>query len=138
MESPPTLLFFNNFPPSNRNGGTVLIRRLLTGYPHEKLIGLTVSFNSLGVNSPTWCRYHVEFPSAKDWGGRGFWKLKGLINRLKGLTNWLLIPVAAFYAARLMRKHSVTAILSVAAGHILSLGRDYRLVDERAVGVDRS
>ncbi len=116
MESPPTLLFFNNFPPSNRNGGTVLMRRLLTGYPHEKLIGLTVSFNSLGVNSPTWCRYHVEFPSAKDWGSRGFWKLKGLINRLKGLTNWLLIPVAAFYAARLMRKHSVTAILSVAAG----------------------
>ena len=116
VESPPTLLFFNNFPPSNRNGGTVLIRRLMSGYPHEKLIALTSTLNSVGPINPPWCRVHEEFPSVRDWGSRGVWRLKGLINRLKGLINWLMLPAVAFYATRLMRKYSVSAILSVAAG----------------------
>jgi len=115
-DSVPTILYFNSFPPSNWNGGTVLIRRLLRGYPPEKLIALTLSANNFAKPDPGWCRRHVEFPSLKDWGSRGIWRFKGLINRLKGWTNWLMLPAAAFCAIRLIRKHSVSAILTVAAG----------------------
>jgi glycosyltransferase involved in cell wall biosynthesis len=116
MESPPVLFFFNNFPPSNKNGGTVLIRRLLDGYPREKLIALTSTLSTVGPIDPPWCRVHVEFRGVQDWGSRAPWRLKGLINRLKGLANWLLLPVVAFYAMRMMRKYSVQAIASVSAG----------------------
>ncbi|HEY3826193.1 MAG TPA: glycosyltransferase [Bryobacteraceae bacterium] len=116
MESPPVLLFFNNFPPSNKNGGTVLIRRLLDGYPREKLIALTSTLNTVGPIDPPWCRVHREFPSVQDWGSRAIWRLKGLINRLKGIVNWLMLPVVAFYATRMIRRYSVKAIASVSAG----------------------
>ena len=49
-------------------------------------------------------------------GTWGVWRLKGLINRAKGLINWLLLPVVAFYATRLVRKYSASAIVSVASG----------------------
>jgi len=106
----PTLLFFNDFPPSNANGGTVLIRRLLNGYPHEKLVAVTKSqYAQDPVADQAWCRRHVVLPGIRE---KGRWGL----SRLKGLMNWLLIPVIAVRGARVAREESVSVILSVAIG----------------------
>jgi glycosyltransferase involved in cell wall biosynthesis len=106
----PTLLFFNDFPPSNENGGTVLIRRLLNGYPHEKLVAVTRSqYGKDRVADTAWCRRHVVLPSIRE---KGRWGL----SRLKGVMNWLLIPVIAFRGARVAREEAASAILSVAIG----------------------
>ena len=112
MEPLPVVLFFNDFPPSNANGGTVLIRRLLSGYPREKLIAVTRSQFALDPVTNTekdWCRHHVVLPGIKEIGRWG-------LSRIKGLINWLLIPVIAIRVARLARKESVSAILSIAIG----------------------
>jgi glycosyltransferase involved in cell wall biosynthesis len=121
-EPPPVLLFFNDFPPSNANGGTVLIRRILSGYPRARLIGLTSAKDAQvlaqmsrrkersGLEMASdWCCHHETFFSMIEQGRWG-------VGRLKALLNWLLLPVTALYAVWLIRKQGVSAILSVANG----------------------
>lgn len=115
LESLPTVLFFNHFPPAGTNGGTVLIRRLLSGFPREKLIGLTATLDG---NTPpeAWCREHVELRGLNEDRRWKIWKFNGMLNRASGLINWLLLVPVAFRGSRLIRKYSVSAILSVAVG----------------------
>jgi hypothetical protein len=110
MSSPPEILFLNDFPPSNQNGGTVLIRRLLSGYPTAKLIALTDSRHNkrLDPNSQ-WCAHHVSLPYVRE---RGRWGLA----RLMALLNLAAVPLIALSAARLIRGRPVSVIVSVASG----------------------
>ncbi len=77
MESAPNILFLNDFPPSNQNGGTVLIRRLLSGYPADNLIALTDAQNMISAFQfqmvrdtmrrclPYWKRAASVFPASR-------------------------------------------------------------------------
>jgi glycosyltransferase involved in cell wall biosynthesis len=110
MGPPPDILFLNDFPPSNQNGGTVLIRRLLSAYPAANLIALTDRRHNKRLDPNfKWCAHHFSFYSKNEKGRFG-------IARLQAVFNLSLVPWIAIYAVRIIRRKPVSAILSVVSG----------------------
>jgi glycosyltransferase involved in cell wall biosynthesis len=100
-----SLLYVCDFPPSDRAGGDILMKRLLAGYSSNRLIVLAAS-HLTGVFGHLDCR-HVRFP--RLGGTRPF--------RLKTAVDWLLVPVLASLAGALIIRYRVRAIITVAHGH---------------------
>jgi glycosyltransferase involved in cell wall biosynthesis len=108
--APPPILYLCDFPPSNRDGGSVLVDRLLAEYPPENIVAFTSSrYHRPDAQTRHWSSHHAVL-----WGvqGQGRWG----IGRAKGLVNWLLIPLIALRAALQLRRRRASAILSVAHG----------------------
>jgi len=110
VPAPPPILYLCDFPPSNRDGGSVLVDRLLAGYPPDNIVAFTSSrYRRPDSHSRPWSSHHTELPGIH---GQGRWG----IGRAKGLVNWLLIPPIALRAALQLRRRRASAILSVAHG----------------------
>jgi len=106
----PSLICVCDFPPSDTNGGTILLARQLADYDPEKLtiIAGTSYLNRLPPGERWQCRY-VAFPQTT---GTGPWGL----GRLKQLLDWLLLPLVCCVSLREIRRRRPAAVLSVVHG----------------------
>lgn len=107
----PAILYIADFPPSNLNGGAILLSRLFSVYPEGKITILTGS--SYAKISPLEARLrcpHIVFPLTNNTGPWG-------IGRLKLILNYALIPFLIFTAACILFKKRATVIVTVAHGH---------------------
>jgi glycosyltransferase involved in cell wall biosynthesis len=100
------LLYVCDFPPSDRAGGDILMKRLLAGHSSNRLIVLAASHLTRVACGHLNCR-HIKFP--RLGGTRPF--------RLKTTVDWLLVPVLASFAVALIIRYRVRAIITVAHGH---------------------
>jgi hypothetical protein len=108
--APPPILYLCDFPPSNLTGGSVLVDRLLADYPPENIVAFTSSrYRCPDSQTRRWSSHHAALPGVRNQGRWGS-------GRVKGLVNWLLIPLIALRAALQLRQCPVSAILSVAHG----------------------
>jgi glycosyltransferase involved in cell wall biosynthesis len=100
-----------DFPPSNLRGGSVLISRLLEGFPRDRVVVLTGSyFNSSSPQQGRLsCKQRV-FPTSN---GTGRWGL----GRIKTMFDWIALPVLALYGARVVKTNRIKAIVTIAHGH---------------------
>ncbi len=107
----PALLYFCDFPPSNARGGTVLMSRLLSTYPQDKLTILISSyFDQVSPSEGRLPCHHLVFPTTNETGRWG-------IGRIKSLIDWLLIPILVAYAMWAIKARGSKAIVTIAHGH---------------------
>ena len=103
----PRLLYMNDLPPSNLNGGPILIRRLLADYPLERLT-VACGRDLLPRASATLlpCEHVTLFRtnSTGPWG----------LGRVKQLVDLLALAHVTRAAERLIRAKRVEAVLTVA------------------------
>jgi len=106
----PPILYLCDFPPSNLDGGSVLVNRLLAEYPPENIVAFTSArYRRPDAQTRPWSCNHTVLPGLH---GQGRWG----IGRAKGLVNWLLIPLIALRATHQLRRTRASAMLSVAHG----------------------
>lgn len=107
----PALLYFCDFPPSNFAGGPVLVKRLLEGYPSEKVTILTGShyLKSAPRQERLACS-HIVFPTSNETGRWG-------LGRIKFFCSWLLIPLLTLVGVWALKRRELKVILTVADGH---------------------
>jgi glycosyltransferase involved in cell wall biosynthesis len=104
------ILYLCDLPPSNLDGGSVLVNRLLAEYPPESIVAITSSrYRHPEMQTRNWSCDHTVIPGVL---GQGRWG----IGRIKGLVNWLLIPLVALLAVVQLRRHRASAIFSIAHG----------------------
>jgi len=107
---PPSILYVCDLPPSNLDGGSVLVNRLLAEYPPENIVAFTSSlYRRPDMQTRRWCSHNTVLPGVR---GQGRWG----IGRVKGLANWLFIPLIALRAVLQLRRRRASAILSIAHG----------------------
>ncbi len=105
------ILFMCDFPPSNLRGGSVLIGRLLEGYPENRIVVLTGSyFNRISPQEGRLICRQVVFPTSNETGRWG-------LGRIKSLIDWLTIPALLLYALVAVRSNRTRAIVTIAHGH---------------------
>lgn len=106
----PQALYLCDFAPGDRNGGAILMKRLLSGYPRERLTILTGSrlyHEAHAAGDPTFGP--LLFPT---FASRGRWGW----GRVKQLADWLLLPAVAVAGLWHARRRRANVIVSVAHG----------------------
>lgn len=106
----PSLVCVCDFPPSDTNGGTILLARQLVDYQPDKLtlIAGTFYLRKLTAEERWQCRY-IGFP---ETNGTGRWGL----GRLKQLVDWLLLPLLGLVCLREIQRRRPAAVLSIVHG----------------------
>jgi glycosyltransferase involved in cell wall biosynthesis len=107
-DEPLNLLYICDFPPSNFAGGPILMSRLLSGYPPDRIVVLTGSryLRASPQDGRLTCD-HIAFPTTNGWGRWGS-------GRIKNLLDWLMIPVLALVATYVIRSRRIKAIMTIA------------------------
>lgn len=106
----PSVLFFCDFPPSNDGGGSILLSRLLSSYPVDRIAVLT-SKRAFNLSTPAGklnCQ-HVLFPRTNRVGRLG-------LGRLKELLDWVLFPALIVVALWQVYRRRVDVMLTIAHG----------------------
>lgn len=103
------LLYVCDFPPSNLRGGTVLISRLLKGYPRLRVVTGSY-FNDMAPQEGRLDCPHSVFPTSNATGRWG-------LGMLKVALDWCRIPWLALRLVRMIRRESKQVILTIADGH---------------------
>lgn len=110
-DNSPEILYLADFLPANLNGGTLLLRRLLSGYPNDRIIVFCGStFMELSPAEERLNCPHIVFPATNGTGPWG-------IGRLKKLVNYGLIPFLTVAAACVLLVKKPKVIVSVADGY---------------------
>lgn len=106
-DEPINLLYICDFPPSNFAGGPILMSRLLSGYPPDRIVVLTGSryLRASPRDGRLTCD-HIAFPTTNGWGRWGS-------GRIKNLLDWLMIPVLALVATYIIRTRRIKAIMTI-------------------------
>lgn len=104
------MLYVCDFPPSHAAGGSILLARLLDGYPTSSLIVLTGSHASdLSTKQGRLACRHLTFPTSKGWGRWG-------LGRLRVALDWLRLPLLTLSAIRVIRRHSIQTMMTLLHG----------------------
>jgi glycosyltransferase involved in cell wall biosynthesis len=107
-DEPINLLYICDFPPSNFAGGPILMSRLLSGYPPDRIVVLTGSrYLRVSPRDGRLTCDHIAFPTTSGWGRWGS-------GRIKNLLDWLMIPVLALVATYVIRTRRIKAIMTIA------------------------
>ena len=105
---PVNLLYVCDFPPSNFAGGPILVSRLLSDYPPDRIVVLTASrYLRVSPKEGRLACDHIAFPTTYGWGRWG-------LGRVKNLVDWLTVPVLTLVAVRLIKTRRIKAIVTIA------------------------
>ncbi len=106
------ILFVCDLPPCNYLGGSVLMSRLLTDYPSDKITVLCTSdkLRTLPKEGRLKCE-HIDFPLTNWTGALG-------LGRIKGFINWLLLLLLAFESVRIIKRKKTQVVLAIAHDYL--------------------
>ena len=106
----PAVLFFCDFPPSNDGGGSILVSRLLTSYPQDRICVLTSrrAFKLSTTAGKLHCP-HILFPRTSRVGRWG-------LGRLKELLDWLLFPALVLTGIWQIKRRNIDSMVTIAHG----------------------
>ena len=103
----PRLLYMCDLPPSNLNGGPILMRRLLADYPADRLtVACAPDFMRRAAGTLLDCQHVTLFRTS----GTGRWGL----GRVKQLVDLLAVPHIQRAAETIIREKRIEAVLTVA------------------------
>jgi glycosyltransferase involved in cell wall biosynthesis len=106
----PAVLFFCDFPPSNEEGGSILVSRLLSSFPQDRLSVLTSrrAFKRSTTVGKLNCP-HILFPRTSRVGRWG-------LGRLKELLDWLLFPALVLTGVWQIKHRNIDIMVTIAHG----------------------
>lgn len=103
----PRLLYMSDQPPSNMNGGLILMRRLLADYPTDRLtVACAPDFLRQAAGTLLDCEHVPLFRT----NGTGPWGW----GRVKQLVDLLAVPHIQRAAEKIIREKRIEAVLTVA------------------------
>ncbi|HEU5336139.1 MAG TPA: glycosyltransferase, partial [Terriglobales bacterium] len=105
-------LYISDFPPSEENGGRILLKRLLQAHPPENICVFTLSaaLRTSTVDERLRCR-HVGFPilyRSRNW----------LLTRIKHAVSWLMVGGISLAAAIEIWRRKPNVILTILHGRL--------------------
>lgn len=105
-------LYISDFPPSEENGGRILLKRLLQAHPPENVCVFTLSaaLRTSTVEERLRCR-HVGFPilyRSRSW----------LLTRIKHAISWLMVGGISLAAAFEIWRRKPNVILTILHGRL--------------------
>ena len=111
----PRLLFVGELPPCHLNGGPILMHRLLSGYPMERLtVACAAGLMGRAKDTLLPCRHVPLFQTS----GTGRWGL----GRIKQLVDVAAFGPMVWSLERLLRETQSEAVLTVAHGMMFIAG----------------
>ena len=109
-------MYLADFAPSNLNGGSIILSRLLEDYPQSDMVMVTGS--AYAKLSPRHARFaceHFIFPITNNTGPWGIGKLKMVLNIIS-------MPVLFLFALWVFMRRRAKIIFSVVHGHFFLVG----------------
>src|SRR5215469_4690634 len=104
------ILYVCDWPPSNASGGSILMGRLLEGYPADSLVILTGSHATrVSTTDGRLPCTHIIFPTSKGWGSWG-------VGRIRTALDWLRLPWLTMRVIRLIRLYSREVVITILHG----------------------
>lgn len=108
----PEVLYVCDMEPGNQSGGAVLMSRILSGYPVERL-SLIVGTRWLTTADAIQGVRRMQFPTVSGAGRFGW-------GRIRSLTEWMMMPALCCLLLWLIRKRRVEVLVSVPQGRFFT------------------